>query len=49
MAYYCNECLARIPDSQIADYHIEAYGEEVVICRKCYKKNEQLNKGKYDE
>jgi len=46
MAYYCNECQARLPDNQIADCHIEAYGEEVVICRECYKKNEQLNEGK---
>ena len=49
MVFYCKECLKRLHESLMAEIYVDAFGEEKVTCRKCYKKEEQLSKGKYDE
>ena len=45
MAFYCNECLKRLPENLMAEIHVDAFGEEIVTCRDCYKKSEELSKG----
>ena len=49
MAFYCKECLHRLPENLIAEIYVGAFGEETITCRDCYKKDEQLNKGKGED
>ena len=48
MAIYCTECGKDIT-AFIEDCFESCLDEKDIICRQCYKNNEQLNKGKYDD
>ena len=50
MSYYCCDCGDELPEDWVLGYFEEdEVVQGVVPCRKCYKHDEQLNQGKYDE